>query len=248
LSYSSEVLADNPISYWRLGEPSGTNAADEKGVNAGTHGGSALVNQTGLLVGDSNKAVDYNGTTAFTKVADNASLNVTAAVTLEAIVRADTFPAGYNFILGKYVGGSNAGYELYGKSDNNIGFFIRGGGASTEFNNTSGSLTVGGTFHLVATFDDAANTVRLFINGAKVFENTGTAVTLSTNTGLLSFGARSVDGIADPSALFWDGILDELAVYGSALSEARVTAHYNASITTSSSVILPSWPRVRYTG
>ena len=32
-SYSQEVLADSPLAYWRLGEASGTTAADASGNN-----------------------------------------------------------------------------------------------------------------------------------------------------------------------------------------------------------------------
>ena len=36
-SYSQDVLAASPVSYWRLGETSGTSAADETGRNPGTY-------------------------------------------------------------------------------------------------------------------------------------------------------------------------------------------------------------------
>src|SRR5262249_18708605 len=36
-TYANEVLADSPISYWRLGETSGTTAADQKGTSPGTY-------------------------------------------------------------------------------------------------------------------------------------------------------------------------------------------------------------------
>src|SRR5437588_12563469 len=62
--YRTAVLADNPVSYWRLGEGSGTTAADEQGTNSGTYVGSPTLGQPGLLTGDPNTAVAFNGSSA----------------------------------------------------------------------------------------------------------------------------------------------------------------------------------------
>lgn len=48
MSYSTEVLADSPIGYWRLEETSGTTAADSAGTNDLTVFGANLVADTGL--------------------------------------------------------------------------------------------------------------------------------------------------------------------------------------------------------
>ena len=51
-AYSEQVLADGPRSYWRLGETSGTSAADVTGANGGTYGGGVTLGQPGALTGD----------------------------------------------------------------------------------------------------------------------------------------------------------------------------------------------------
>jgi hypothetical protein len=48
-SYRAAVMADNPVSYWRLGEASGTVAADEMGVNPGTYIGGVTLGVAGAL-------------------------------------------------------------------------------------------------------------------------------------------------------------------------------------------------------
>ena len=63
--YSGEVLADSPRAYWRLGEASGTSAADSSGNNrTGTYLNTPTLSQTGALTADTNTAVAFNGTPA----------------------------------------------------------------------------------------------------------------------------------------------------------------------------------------
>jgi signal peptidase len=56
-AYAEQVLADNPASYWRLGEAGGTSMADVTGANPGTYTGGVTLGQPGALVGDSDPAV-----------------------------------------------------------------------------------------------------------------------------------------------------------------------------------------------
>ena len=58
--YSSTIKGDSPAAYWRLGEPSGTNANDEIGIADGTYAGSPTLGVTGLLVGDTDTAVTFS--------------------------------------------------------------------------------------------------------------------------------------------------------------------------------------------
>lgn len=72
-SYSDEVLADGPTSYWRMGESSGTAMLDAKGLNNGTYIGAPTLGQPGALPYDSNTAATFNGTTARSEVPDSNS-------------------------------------------------------------------------------------------------------------------------------------------------------------------------------
>src|SRR6266508_4078199 len=52
-AYRTQVLADEPLAYWRLGESSGTSAADASGnANTGTYAGSPALGATGALDGN----------------------------------------------------------------------------------------------------------------------------------------------------------------------------------------------------
>ncbi len=61
-TYATVVKADSPRAYWRLGETSGTSAADQSGnANTGTYGGTFTLNQSGALAGDTDPAVRLTG-------------------------------------------------------------------------------------------------------------------------------------------------------------------------------------------
>ena len=55
--YRSAVMADSPSAYWRLGEASGTAAADQSAnANGGTYAGGVALNQPGAIAGEPNTA------------------------------------------------------------------------------------------------------------------------------------------------------------------------------------------------
>ena len=60
-SYAATVLADAPVGYWRLGEASGTSAADEIGAHNGTYVGSPTRGVTGIPGAGGNTAMTLNG-------------------------------------------------------------------------------------------------------------------------------------------------------------------------------------------
>jgi hypothetical protein len=47
--YSTAVLGDNPVSYWRLSEDSGTTAIDNQGANHGTYNNNPMLGAPGLI-------------------------------------------------------------------------------------------------------------------------------------------------------------------------------------------------------
>src|SRR6266540_4057262 len=75
------------VSYWRLGQASGTTACDSKGSNAGTYQGGFTLGQPGALVGDPDMAVRLNGSTGYVYVPHSASLDVGDSFTIEAWVK-----------------------------------------------------------------------------------------------------------------------------------------------------------------
>jgi hypothetical protein len=59
--YRQTVLDSGPLSYWRLGETSGTGAADQLARNPGTYVGGVALGAPGALTGDPDRAAAFDG-------------------------------------------------------------------------------------------------------------------------------------------------------------------------------------------
>ncbi len=96
--YNAAVIADSPVSYWRLGEASGTLAADERGANPGTYVNAPTLGAASLLSADTaNKAVGLDGTNDQVKVPSSASLSLGSPITLETWIKPTSLPTAGNF-------------------------------------------------------------------------------------------------------------------------------------------------------
>jgi ketosteroid isomerase-like protein len=75
---------------------------------------------------------------------------------------------------------------------------------------------------VVLTFDDAVNTMRLYINGVQVSQNTGVTQSYISQTERIGAHFTGVNPIS-----FWDGKIAEVRVYTEALAAEDVLANYN---------------------
>jgi hypothetical protein len=212
-SYVDHVLAHSPVAYWRLGESSG-NFADSSGNShtAAAHG-TITYSQTGALSGDGNKAIGLPGTTAdYLSVTDHADLDLgDGPFTLECWFAKDVNGSVMN-IFSKGTGA----YRVYSHSDNTIRLEREAVAVIVASNVT---ITDTNWHHLAITKNGA--TVELYIDGV---DRTG-SITDSTmvNTGDELRLGLTVSATNRP----WDGELDEMAIYDSALTGAQILAHYN---------------------
>jgi hypothetical protein len=76
--------------------------------------------------------------------------------------------------------------------------------------------------HVVLTFDDAANTMRLYINGIQVSQNTNVTQSYISETERIGAHFTGVNPIS-----FWDGKIAEVRVYSQALTGNEVLTNYN---------------------
>lgn len=226
MSYSSEVLADSPEDYFRLGESSGATAtnAGTGGHGNGTYVGSPTLGAAGLLVGDADTCVDLSGSGQYIETA--AASKMYTALTVEAIIRADTFSGNRDIVGRRFNGDALKECWQFRVLDNGkLDFFIVAGGTYyTSYQSTS-TLSPGTTYHVVVTWD--GSNVRLYINGVLDATHAHTAIpnngSTSLKIGWSAFGS--------PFEEYWDGKIDEVAVYPTALSGARIDAHYDAATT-----------------
>jgi Concanavalin A-like lectin/glucanases superfamily len=219
MTYQSTVLSDAPNGYWRLGEPSGAQAIDSSGNGlTGTYIANFTLGQPSLIpIADpTNTAVAFieNGTGM--AVPNNALLNIGDVVTLEAWIKLSALPSVQSCIIGK---GANA-YIMRINGTGHLEFL-----ASNNALLAQGTpvFATGAIHHCVCTKNGAA--IHTYVDGVDVSSSVANT-TLANNAQSLSIGGPDSGANAG-----FPGVIDEPAVYPTALSAARVLAHYTAGIT-----------------
>lgn len=214
-TYEEEVLADSPVLYWRLGEPSGTNANDVSGNNLdGTYHASPTLGVTGALAGDADTAATFAAASSqYIEEATDSALLHLGAFTLECWVKIAGNPAADQFLMGRH---RNIQWYIHSNGKQSINFVFGNAPDSTS------AIPTGQWNHIAVTCD-GTNTA-FYLNG--VADGTGTTgIAVDTGASNLAVARNN-----DTSDLYLDASLDEVAVYDNALSGARIAAHYNAGI------------------
>ena len=140
---------------------------------------------------------------------DSASLSPTAAVSVEAWIRPDTFGA-----LRTIVHKTNS-YWLRLESSGALTMYVYDG-TSYEPHATGTTLVAGTLYHVVGTFDGA--NLRVYVDGT-LRATTARAVTIQDNGNQVNVGV---------GGSYFDGVMDEVAVYGKALTAQQISEHYLA--------------------
>lgn len=222
MTYSAAVLADSPVGYWRLGDASGTTMADSSGGgHDGTYTGSPTLGATGLLTGDSDKAVVFNGSSQYAQVPAGAWMRGESSddYTIECLVKY-TGSATYIPISWYAVGTKIA--EIATPS---------GGVEFIPYNTTGTGTTIvaPGTYNdgkpHMFTVTRAGNLCTLYVDGVSAASATVSSAQGAT-TASLTIGNR---GTIDSH--WFAGTIDEVSLYNHALTSTRIAAHYTAATT-----------------
>ena len=216
MSYASEVLADSPRAWYRMDDASGLiqdSSGNAQHANASEGAGSATYSEAGALASDTaSKSIRYTPNWRFI-VADSASLDIGDVFTIEMWLKINAVPTTDSDLLSKQ---DNA-YELHLLSDRTIK--LSKSGVSDTVTSTAAVPNDGSFHHLVAA-KDGASSCKLYIDNVDV-TGTVTDSTYADNALDLRIGGHAAD--------FFDGWLDEVALYSTALSAARVDAHWDAA-------------------
>jgi RHS repeat-associated protein len=208
-----DLVAAHPAvqGHWRLGETSGTTAAAAVG-DAGTISGTPALNAAGLLLKDSNGAIDFDGVDDLVQVPDADRYDATSAVSVEAWVRPDALTVANQHVLCK--AGS---YCLAVGADGTPHVGVQVGPSYATARWTS-PLSLGQAYHLAGTYD--GQRLKLYVNGAVVVDQ--------AQTGAIAQTANAVQVGAWNGGGRFNGVIDEPAVYDAALTAAAVKDHYDA--------------------
>ncbi len=236
-TYRSEVLADTPLAYWRFEESSGVNLVDEVGNgNPGIAVNGAVVGAPGVLAGS--RSVGFDGVndrvntgllqSSVTSRSLEAWIKTTGPSSNEFSSIVSTRPTdginGRSLTLGMGNGGALSSLgSLFIVLDANFVFL----GIESV-----GSYNDNQWHHVVGTWSAPSGTpvdpsqFRLYVDGVQAPTNTKVVCAVACGASPLTGGEGTTIG---NSERYWQGSIDEIAVYGGVLPAARVAAHYQAA-------------------
>lgn len=219
-TYRDEVLADNPLAYYRLGETSGTEARDETG-NGHTGTYVAVVQGVpGALASDPNTAVSIvKAGTSHVALSDRLTVSGRGAFSIEAWIKPNALDATYRFVVCNERAAPRHGYAIVLHVQH--GIFLERYVADDQETTPGAPIAPGVYSHVVGTYD--GTTLRLYMNGALASEE-GDVRDMPAYTTPASIGAylQFADSV-------FDGPVDEVALYATALAPDRVKAHFDAA-------------------
>ena len=238
--YALGVMDDNPTSFWRLGEPSGTIAFDwtgasDQNLNAGVTLGSA-----GAINGDANTAARFSGTNTGYSAGTNAVAGPDI-FSIEAWINTTTTRGGKIVGFGNNQTGNSTSYDrhVYMTNNGRIAFGVYPGAARTITSTTS--YNDGAWHHVVATLSSGG--MQLFIDGKRVAQRTDTT-SGQAYSGYWRIGGDNLSSwSSQPSSSYFSGVIDDVAIYPGALTLTQIRAHFTASGRT---VDLPPAPTDAY--
>ncbi|WP_241961113.1 PKD domain-containing protein [Salinibacterium hongtaonis] len=236
--YAEAVAADDPSYYWPLDEPSGTVAYDHEGFSDLTLGSGVARGAAGAVSG--NAASDFDGTSSGFGTTASPSAGP-SSFTVEAWINTTTDRGGKIIGFGNSATGNSGNYDRHVYMDNSgrIWFGVHPGAVRTV--NSSASFNNGAWHHVAASL--GANGMRLFVDGNLVGSRDD-VTSAQAYDGVWRVGGDNTGGwSSQPSSNYFEGAIDEVAVYPTVLTRSDLVSHYVASGRTSP---LPPAPTDNY--
>ena len=220
-AYGAAVYNDNPSLYWRLDDTSGP-AIKDSGINRqpGVSSGGVTFGTASPVSGSTGSAQTFNGSNGTLGSAKQTS---NPTVYSEELWFSTTTNQGGKLIgLGNAQSGQSDHYDrhVYMEDSGQLTF----GTYTGQLNTTTSpkSYNDGVWHHMVAT--QGSDGMKLYVDGVLVGDNSQTGA--ENYSGYWRVGGDTAWGGSSP---FFNGSIDEVAVYPVALSADQVRAHYSAS-------------------
>ncbi|HEY3407049.1 MAG TPA: PKD domain-containing protein, partial [Propionicimonas sp.] len=222
-TYAQGVLNDGAGSYWRLGENPATPVIDWAGFSNATAGSGVTGPQTGAIIGDTDPASAFNGTTtgfASTTVEQPAPDTFTAEAWFKTTSTAGGRILGFG--TAKTGNSSRTDRHVYLDSNGRVTFGVSPGVARTI--TSAKTYRDGQWHHVVASLGSSG--MALYVDGAKVGSRTDTTFGLSY-TGYWRIGGDSLSGWpSQPASNYLNGQIDDAAIYPRVLTPTQIRQHY----------------------
>jgi hypothetical protein len=216
------VASSSLVSWW----PGEGNGSDVLGNNPGTVNGGVSYS-----AGEVGQAFNFDGTSGTMVVPASGTLNVGASggFSVECWIKPSDVSVRHPIV--EWNNGSSIGVHFYvshewfgggGPGDLMANIEDTGGGWHPIFS-AAGLVNTNSFQHVALTYDKSSGAAKLYLNGAVV-----ASANLGTFTPQTSFPMYIGQRPSDNSVALYSGLMDELSVYGKALSQGEIQVIYIA--------------------
>ncbi len=223
VAYPSAVLDDDPAVYWRLDDAAGAATAVSGPVP--TYGAGVTRRVAGPLatVEPGDRAANTSGNDSGT-IASSTSFGPASTFTAEVWFKANPGTTGKLFGFGNAQTGQSGNYDrhVYLRPDGRLTFGVYPGGIATV---SSPASYTDGQWHL-ATASLGAGGMRLYVDGRRVASD-ASVTSAQAYSGYWRLGGDNLNAWPDAGSSPWfNGGLDEFAVYPTQLTDARIASRW----------------------
>ena len=212
---ASVDLLDGLVSYWD-GSFNSTTAIDVHSSNNGTASNSRVLNATGKI----SKGFDFSqGSDSIDTGTNFQNTSFSVGAWINSSGGTGNRQIFSNAVFSTYV----RGWQLTLSNGNKASATINDGTSATFFEGTTTILT-DTWYHFVLTYDGATKTAKIYVNGEE--ENNRTFANTIIFTDLTA--SAKIGRFASSSAEFFNGLIDEVAIWNRTLTSTEITALYNS--------------------
>lgn len=254
--YATAVVNSGPVAFWRLGESSGTKAADLVGGHDGKYF-SVTLGLTGSSAVDSDTAAGFTGLNSYVGLINGASDGTGISFsghtnfTIEVYAKGAANQIDEATLVAKGTGssGTTATEQFVLDVDGGKYRFMTRGAANTEYQAVSTAGPDGSWQHVVGVYNDTSGQLLIYVNGELTGSGATRPVGVRASAADVTIGSKHLgnDPAFDASFI---GQIDDVAIYNFALSAEEIQAHYSATYgsTTAPFVTVPPKALTTYVG
>jgi len=204
--------------------PIAQTADDSQGTNDGTYTNGVTEGASGALPGDSDTAATFDGVDDYVsltrQISDNFSIELWFKSTQGLNTAAQWW--GNAGLVDADTGSTTNDFGLSLRSDGKIAAGT--GNPDTSITSSSSGYDDGNWHHVVFTRTKSTGALNLYVDGSSAASGT------SSNTASLTATATIHVGKIQSGTNYFDGSIDELALYSAALTSTQVAEHYAATV------------------
>ncbi|MBW1799389.1 MAG: PEP-CTERM sorting domain-containing protein [Deltaproteobacteria bacterium] len=215
IKYSAAVLADNPYAYWKLDDVSGGIATDSSGHGFdGALYGNVAIDNMGAFEGSN--AFDFDGAGDFIEITSG-TWGGGSALTIEAWYHVDHLSNDFQAIVSSLDSGEFAHLQL--NEGGNVVGYVNGGGGVVALDIIP-ETPINEWFHVTLVLSTGNSSI--YLNGVE-FDSSSTSFSNIFSTDTIRIGSGHQGG------RFFNGSIDDVAVYNYALTMEQIESHIEAA-------------------